>query len=465
MKQKNFLSILLLSSCIFAGGLHNKAAYITSECYTKTVDKNGIKHNPCFACHINSQEPNYTEDEYLQGVYAFPEYALKNRWSNLFKDRTKEVSQISDKEILKYIREDNYKELDKKSLFYKIDCNYNFDKDGFDRDKNGKLTGWVAFSYRPFLGTFWPTNGSSDDVLIRLPEKFRKSKNGDIDTKTYKQNLNILKTQMRDKAENFHKHFVGLASNIKAIPRLYPLGTEFLHSVRYIDTRNGKITMAKRMKELRYAKKVSYLTYSDLKTKAGKDIKDKDDNPDELEVFRIGDIKKGLYTQGWFYKGFIEDKRGELRAQNYEETLYCIGCHSGIGATTDTTFAFPRAIDWKWMGTKSLKIADKNGEYANYLLNNMSGNEFRDNNEVINKFFTKDLKPKKEAFKRLKNNISYLLFPSLKRALNLDKAYRVIVKEQSYIYGREGHIKPLENVYKELKDGQSTRLKIVLKKR
>ncbi len=459
---------------------NNQAAYITSECYTKTVDSRGRKHNPCYACHINSKEPNYTNDEDLQASYDFPEYATKNHFTNLFKDRTKEVKKISDSDILKYVKQNNYKNLAyklKKHLpknwdvngngkwdGYILDCNYHFDPNGFDRDMYGNLTGWVAFSYRPFLGTFWPTNGSTDDVLIRLPKKFWKDKNGKIDTKIYKANLNILKEQMRDSADNYHRYFVGLAKDIRAVPRLYPVGTEFLHSVRYIDIKNGKATMAKRMKELRYAKKVSYLTYSDLKFQAGKDAQEVLDNPDELEVFRVGNAEKGLYTKGWFYQGFIEDKKGELRPQNYEETLYCIGCHSGIGATTDTTFAFPRAFGWKWMGNANLKIADKDNEYKNYLLHNASGDEFRDNYEVLHKFFTKDFKPKKKAFERLKNDISYLLMPSAKRALKLDKAYKVIVDEQSYIYGREGHIKPFKNVYKKVKQAQSTKLDVVYKK-
>ncbi len=478
--MKKLLIFLSIAATLFADDIiNNQAAYITSECYTKTVDKNGIKHNPCYACHINSIEPNYTSDESLQAYYGFPEYATKNRWTNLFKDRTKEVEKIQDRDILDYVREDNYKTLAKRLKKlpkswdvnkngkwdgYMPDCNYNFDKDGFDRDKNGKLTGWVAFAYRPFLGTFWPTNGSTDDILIRLPKKFWKDKNGKIDRKIYKANLNILKEQMRDSADDYKRHFTGLASDTRAVPRLYPKGTEFLHSVRYIDVKNGKASMAKRMKELRYAKKVSYLNYSQLKVKAGQDAKDKIDNLDELEVFRVGDEERGLYTKnGWFYQGFIEDKRGELRPQNYEETLYCVGCHSSIGATTDSTFAFPRMVKWGWMGAFSLKIADKNGEYKKYLLNNMSGNEFRDNDEVIHKFFTEDFKPKKDAFAKLEKDISYLLLPSKKRALKLDKAYKVIVDEQSYIYGREGHIKPLKNVYKSVKQDAPTKLKIVTK--
>lgn len=47
-----------------------------------------------------------------------------------------------------------------------------------------------------------------------------------------------------------------------------------------------------------------------------------------------------------------------------------------------------------------------------------------------------------------------------KRALELNKAYKIIVKEQSYIYGRDTHIKPLNNVYKEVEQDQSTSLEI-----
>ena len=57
---------------------------------------------------------------------------------------------------------------------------FNFDNEGFDKDLKNNYTGWRAFAYYPFLGTFWPTNGSTDDVLIRLPETFWKDKNGNF---------------------------------------------------------------------------------------------------------------------------------------------------------------------------------------------------------------------------------------------------------------------------------------------
>jgi len=43
-----------------------------------------------------------------------------------------------------------------------------------------------------------------------------------------------------------------------------------------------------------------------------------------------------------------------------------------------------------------------------------------------------------------------LLLPSAERALAMDKAYAVIVKEQSYIYGRDAHVAPVETVHREV---------------
>jgi hypothetical protein len=46
---------------------------------------------------------------------------------------------------------------------------------------------------------------------------------------------------------------------------------------------------------------------------------------------------------------------------------------------------------------------------------------------------------------RLHGDIGYLLLPSPERAKALNKAYKVIVDEQSYIYGRTPHIKSLKD--------------------
>ncbi|MEA1982468.1 MAG: hypothetical protein U9N39_02895, partial [Campylobacterota bacterium] len=199
--------------------VNNRAAYVTSQCYTKTVDENNQVHNPCFSCHINSKEPNYIDDADLQTSYDFSEYTKKNRFTNLFKDRTKEVVAQSDEEILSYIRQNNYKDengtlilkqrLDALPLNWDVnedsvwngytpDCYFDFDADGFDRDANGEYTLWRAFAYHPFLGTFWPTNGSTDDVLIRLDSLFSQNEAGEFDVEVYKLNLSIVESLIKE---------------------------------------------------------------------------------------------------------------------------------------------------------------------------------------------------------------------------------------------------------------------------
>ncbi|DAB31887.1 MAG TPA: hypothetical protein CFH79_06775 [Sulfurospirillum sp. UBA11407] len=555
--------------------LYNPTAYITSQCYTKTEDENNknILHNPCFSCHIQNTPPNYTlYDDDMQLAYDFPSPAFKNPWTNLFLDRTKQVSSISDAKILSYVRQNNYMKdgdiilqkklnnLPKEWDFnnngrwdgYVPDCYFHFDEEGFDKKPDGSYTGWRAFAYYPFLGTFWPTNGSTDDVLIRLAKPFQQDENGKFDKEVYKINLLIVESLIKQKTlktsaiderkygvdlnqngkldvaneivfhwevptyntdtlklENFSMSYVGKAKELLKTneyliaPGLYPLHTEFLHSVRYInlDT-NNNIALAPRMKELRYGKKEFWYTYFQLSNAGMEEIKEKAESPDNVDKY-IGDIERGLNNKlGWYYQGFIEDKQGELRPQSFEETLFCMGCHSNLGALADSTFVFPRKFEkgthkdgwyhWSEKGFENiadLLLPNGEGEYERYLKNNNAGDEFRDNEEVMEKFFVKgweedeeniqkDLlaklenpdvvlkqhwKLKSDALQKLKNDISYLLLPSPKRALNLNKAYKVIVDEQSYIYGRDAHIKPVQNVHKSVYDGQMTQLEKIPK--
>ena len=515
--------------------LKHPSAYIPSMCYTKTIDKNNKAHNPCFACHVKNTPPNFVlNDDILQTAYLFPQPASVNPFKNLFKDFSKRVAQISDKEILEYIDKSNYldeneniilaKKLanlpkewdydgDGKWSGYIPDCYFNFDKDGFDRDKKNKPTGWVAFAYMPFLGTFWPTNGSTDDVLIRLSKAFRtNTKDGEFNATIYKVNLAIVESLIKradipipkvnekklgvdlDKdgklsfatkikydwapLKNRFMYYVGYAKKLQKEGKihlaagLYPEGTEFLHSVRYIrPLKNGEITLSNRMKELRYAKKLQWLNYATLKNKGLANYQEKDLSPDELEVFS-GNIEIGIYNKlGWVYQGFIEDKNGNLRPQSYEESLNCIGCHSGVGVITDSTYAFPRKLNnykygWYHWSEKYLKnvpefqYINKTYEYSNYLKLNNSGNEFRTNEEVIKKFFNSDGSIKQEAIEKLHKDVSYLLYPSYKRAIMLNKAYKALVETQTFIDGKVAHIKPLKNVYKEVPPEKKTGNKI-----
>jgi len=556
MQTFSTITTLLLSSIVFlscsnsgstaeqsnkdffkkSNSLNNNAAYVTSQCYTKTIDENKTIHNPCFSCHINSKEPNYIDDWDLQVNRDFSDYTKVNRFTNLFKDRTDLVANITDNSILNYVRENNYKQDNKLLLQEKLstlpnewdvngdgvwngympDCYFDFNDEGFDKNPKGDYTGWRAFAYYPFLGTFWPTNGSTDDVLIRLDEIFRQNNYEVEDIAIYKLNLSIVESLIKQadvpiervdeniygvdlnqdgllndtniikfnwtkpdynattgKIENFSMSYVGkakelLKDNIVMIaPGLFPKNTEFLHSVRYLDIKedNSSISMAPRMKELRYAKKTTWNTYGQLQNATMAEIMEKDLFPDRLRTI-VGTSETGLQTGlGWVYQGFIEDKDGDLRPQNYEETQYCIGCHSGVGAIADSTFVYQRKFDnthfqkgwYHWSqdenGLKNIKepkTKDGRYEYSLYLEQNNAADEFRANTEAKTKFFQTDTVLKQEELEILHNDISHLLYPSISRALELNKAYKVIVDEQSFIYGRDAHVKPVENVYKEI---------------
>jgi hypothetical protein len=524
--------------------LNKSSVYISPQCYTKTQDSKNNTFNPCYSCHINSKEPNFINDFDLQAAYDFSESSNKNPFTNSFKDRTTLVSKISDSEIISYINKDNYKNNNGKIIIaekltqnlpstwdfsyngkkdgkwsgYIPDSYFNFDDEGFDKDLNGIYTGWRAFAYTPFLGTFWPTNGSVDDVLIRLPKSMMQDEKGNFSKEIYKINLAIVESMIKkqdvkldfevdeskynvdlnhnnlidktslivykwnkpDALSKYPKviyknYYVGLAkeelieNKLHISPGLYPDGTEFLHSVRYIgiDEQKNSIKMSPRMKELRYTKKVSWNNYMQLSKSATAEIKEKHDFPERLKEIN-GNIESGLLSgSGWVYQGFIEDINGELRPQSYEETLSCIGCHSGIGASTDSSFAFPRKFDEKnawyhWSkkdlkGTKDKLLSNGKGEFAFYLEQNKAGDEYRANDEIKNKFFDKNGKLIQSEVDKIKNDITYLIYPSIKRAIELNKAYKVIVDEQSFIYGKDAHIKPLdETIYKEVKPGTLT---------
>ncbi len=532
-KSKQNTSAILTSKQI----INNKSAYITSQCYTKTKDSDGALHNPCMNCHVNSKRPNYMDDWDLQEALPFNEYSKINRFSNLFKDRTPQVEAMSDEEILNYIRTDNYKRDNQIILAqqlknlpstwdfnnnqkwdgYMPDCYFNFDNEGFDKNEKDEFTGWRAFGYYPFLGTFWPTNGSTDDVLIRLSKPFQQF-DGKFDKTTYKVNLAIVEAMIKEtnitieevdeslwgvdlnrnnKLDNakqitykwkpLNDEYISYVGDAKKLydegklhiaGGLYPEETEFLHSVRYIDVNQStqSIAIAPRMKELRYAKKYGWNSYPQIQNGMMAELKERHDFPERLKTV-LGNAEEGLDNgYGWTYQGFIEDAEGYLRPQTYEENLYCIGCHSTIGAIVDSTFVFPRKFDhqhaqmgwshWSQLenGFKNIKepiLADGRYEYSLYLQNNHSGDEFRDNKEVMEKFFENNGTLKKAEIEKLHHDISHLIVPSATRAITLNKAYRVIVKEQSFIYGRDAHIAPTANVYKEVIIDQKTGLKAV----
>lgn len=476
---------------------HNPNAHIPPQCYTKTIDDKGAVHNPCHACHTESRAPNFINDADLQLSYNFAPNALKNGWTNLFIDWRPELAGVSDDAILSYIRKSNYfddkgeitlaKKLravprawdfgdDGKWTGFIADAYFNFDGEGFDHAPDGALTGWRAYAYYPVPGTFWPTNGSMGDALIRLPEMFRQTEAGAYDAAIYKANLAILEASIK-RTGTKALHFVGKAGleqdagRVQLHPGLFPVGVELLHTVRYLDPSGDGVRLAPRLKELRYARKHSFFDERALELRAEHEARAKLNASFEIRSFG-GNLEQGVdNAQGWRFTGFIEDAQGELRPQSFEETVYCIGCHSGTGATDDGIFSFGRKLGEKapahgWFhfdqhglnGIADRAIAGAPGltEYVAYLERNGAGDELRQNDELIAKFFDASGKLKPAMKAKLKRDITVALVPSKARALALDKAYKKLVERQTFRLGRELVLDGAKNVHRQVALGEKT---------
>ncbi|MFL0808495.1 MAG: hypothetical protein K6L60_14525 [Oceanobacter sp.] len=467
---------------------HNKEAVIPPQCYTKHEGK----YNPCMTCHQNytySSRPNIMSDAGLQSAYDFSEYGFTNRWENLFEDRTDRIAKISDVDIREYIDQDNYTPLiaslkGNKEWTGPIPeiVNYHlgaeaFDEFGFAKDGSD----WVAFNYKPLPSTFWPTNGSTDDVIIRLPEAFRKSscvsEQGSRDV--YIVNLALTEIAIQDLEQvsvpaineasvcsdvngdgvvsdqvtlvKRRDNYVGDASDVKVEHMLYPQGTEFLHSVRYVGVDDqGGIAIPKRMKELRYMVKTHFRSAAYLNSSYGNENQEKiDENLPNYHYKRTGTSN----AFGWKVLGFLEDKQGRLRVQSREESLFCMGCHSTVGSTIDQTFAFPRkvvgAAGWGYINLKGMKdvasVARDEPEVLDYLKVVGGGDEFRQNQEMLQKWFNSDGTVNEEAVRNA--DVYELITPSVERALSLNKAYLTIVQDQDFHHGRDANLTPAVNVY------------------
>jgi hypothetical protein len=476
--------------------LYNAEGVVPPMCYTRTE----IRNNPCYVCHQDSIDgrENMMNDADLQEAYSFSDVGMTNQWKNLFEDRRERVEAISDRAILDYIAGDNYSELpsrlreagfkgwipDLKNLHLGKDA---FDGQGFAKDGSQ----WVAFNYKPFPSTFWPTNGSTDDVMIRLPEIYRSDKDGKPSLEIYKANLAILEANIKgvDRTGSLPVDetavgkdldgdgalgrtveirkvdaWVGAAEGVHLEAHLYPEGTEFLHTVRYVGiAEDGHIGPSTRMKEVRYSKKAKAYSKPMYARKYELEAMEKERGnlPAYYDLGHNG-LDNG---NGWALHGFIEDRKGRLRAMTYEENFSCMGCHNSVGSTIDKTFSFPRKMDdgkgWGYIDLKGMPDAPNKGEsvgeIATYLSRAGGGSEFRNNDEMSQKWFRPDGALDHVKLKSAKD-VYDLITPSKERALALNKAYRTIVEDQDFIFGKDPVLSPPVNVYDKIDNGNTPTL-------
>jgi len=476
--------------------VYNPESVIPPQCYTKT---DGDK-NPCYACHQtyrdDTSRPNVMRDGNLQGEYQFSELGETNHWKNLFVDRRQLIEGISDEFIQQWVKQDNYSAFINKfkqdqawrgevtpieNLAYPEQA---FDKLGVAKDGSH----WVAFNYKPFPSTFWPTNGSTGDVMIRLGAEFRE-RNGSFSQDVYFANLALVEMAVKDLPEislppvseiaigadvngdgkqsakvtqiKRRSHYLGDASKQTLEHMLYPAHTEMLHTVRYIGVdNNGNIYNAPRMKEVRYMKKHNFKSKAALASEYYLETKDK--HFEKLpQILHIGD--RGINNKfGWTINAYIEDENGELRHQHKQELAFCSGCHKSIGATFDQTFSFPRKVDgaagWGYIDLTAMQdapnLGEQDGEILTYLQRVGGGDEFRQNKEMLRKWFNQNGTVNRQKVQNAKN-LYELITPSAERAIALNKAYYTIVKEQSYLFGRDATLIEATNVLEKVDASQA----------
>lgn len=477
----------------------NKEAGVPSMCYTKT---DGVS-NPCWTCHTTPVHPNQLIDVELQEEYAFSDVALTNHWSNLFTDRNTEIAKISDKDALKYIRQDNYTALvnalqgreDYPGYVPDLDFDTGFDGDGFANDGSS----WRAIRYKPFLGTFWATNGNTDDVFIRLPPEFGEDSAGNNSREILKLNFAILEAAMcadpRQTDANIDREIEpvneapagvdldgnatvgGTINRIKGLPTRYaggargvevrryqyPVGTQFLHTVRYVDPDEPGM-ISRRMKEVRFSKKIFDLSEDMRNLTYVHEGNEKDAGRVPIHT---GGADVGLQNNfGWQLQGFIEDEKGRLRLQTHEEHVFCMGCHTAIGVTADSTFTLPRkvpgAAGWRYQDIAGIQDVPQVGhgepEILTYFKRVKGGDEFRANTEILSKFFPGGALDEQDVLRAAPGgveDIRYLIAPSRERALLLNKAYMALVKSQRFDLGRDTIINPPQNVHREIQNGDT----------
>lgn len=482
------------------GRIGNVLAHIPPQCYTKT---DGVA-NPCWVCHTGENQLNGADDWALQAQYQLNPMGRTNHWTNLFVDRSAAIAAQGDAETLRYVREDNYAPL--RAALARLpasrrprwqpdlDLAQGFAADGFARDGSA----WRAFRYKPFPGTFWPTNGSADDVMIRLPAPFRQDAAGHASPAVYRVNLAIVEAAVAapdtraDAAlelptEPLDERAAGLdldgdgalgtATRIRALPAhyagaaaalavkryAYPVGTEFMHGVYYLDP-DAPDMRARRLKELRYARKIFQLDDAHLALKYEEDAREQETGG---WPYFGGDAFSGVFSEyGWQLQGYIEQADGRLRLQTREEQMFCMGCHSGIGVTVDGTFSLPRkapgAPGWGYASLAGLADAPQAGsaepEYLRYLRRARGGDEYRGNREMLARFFpggTLDEAAVRRAAPGGDADLRALILPSRTRALTLDKAYRALVREQRFELGRDALPEPAAHVYRKVEGAET----------
>jgi hypothetical protein len=143
-----------------------------------------------------------------------------------------------------------------------------------------------------------------------------------------------------------------------------------------------------------------------------------------------------------------------------------MGCHSSIGVTVDSTFSFARKLPGKpgfaYQDLNGMHDAPQSGhlepEILTYFKRVKGGDEFRANDEVLDRFFADGVPKEREVLRAARGgdkDLAWLLAPSRARALALNKAYMLLVREQAFEFGRDTLLAPPQNVHADIDNGET----------
>lgn len=212
--------------------------------------------------------------------------------------------------------------------------------------------GWRAYKWKPQQFSFPSALGGWKQIFIRLPVHFRLDERGQVSREFYARNLDLLERAI--KGEATPRTYVGGASKERISKYFYPVGTEFILAIHYLDPIKGKGT---RVQDYRYM--VKSVPDKDIVIDRTEDTKEGrpssvPDPPSEythtLESQAGGpDNAYGVvYAHaGWDLVAYLEQEpeTGRFRPAIREENQFCLGCHGrSVGVMRDGIWSLQRKL-------------------------------------------------------------------------------------------------------------------------
>ncbi|SEB00924.1 hypothetical protein [Rubrimonas cliftonensis] len=134
--------------------------------------------------------------------------------------------------------------------------------------------------------------------------------------------------------------------------------------------------------------------------------------PDRIALF-FGDETGISNGAGWRLQGAIEDEAAALRLQSFEETVFCMGRHGGIGMNDDDALVFPRKFGaealrggWRHWSQKAIS------GMPDLLRAHGEGDQLRADAELIEKWLEADRTLSDEKAALIRGDVAPLILPS-----------------------------------------------------